>query len=135
MVEPNSIDTIIYNPNRVKFRESEIAKLDNYFETEYNYQSLLVINQTDMAYKNLIRFTADEKGENISFYQLTKDTPIEEFIGLLKENELLYIGDYDDIFMPFWEELTDLPPYNNSLYRIINNNHDIEFELIYTWDD
>ena len=88
-----------------------------------------------MAYKNLIRFTADEKGENISFYQLTKDTPIEEFINLLKENELLYIGDYDDIFMPFWEELTDLPPYNNSLYRIINNNHDIEFELIYTWDD
>ncbi len=135
MVEPNSIDTIIYNPNRVKFRESEIAKLDNYFETEYNYQNLLVINQTNMAYKNLIRFTADEKGENISFYQLTKDTPIEEFINLLKENELLYIGDYDDIFMPFWEELTDLPPYNNSLYRIINNNHDIEFELIYTWDD
>ena len=137
IVEPSSIETIIYNPNRVKYREKEITQIESYIKNEYDYQKMIVINQTDMAYLSLFKYTVEEKGKNVTYLQVTEDKSLDWFISLLEENELIFIGDFDNRFLNFWEQLTDLPPYNNSLYKILHGigKKGIDFELVYTWDE
>lgn len=134
-IEPLSLETIIYNPNYEKFRESEMSKIQPWIDNEYNYQSLVVINSTDIAYKHLLKYSFDEKGKNVKFYQPLDG--LDAFEKILDENEMILIAEYDmDFYNNYWSKISNDLLYNCTLYNInkISDNK-YKFEMIYTWDD
>ena len=134
-VNIGSLDTIVYKKNRINYRENEISKINNWIQHEYNYEPMIVVNQTDMVYLSLFKNTFEEKNRNITYKQFTKEDSLESFEEMLSKNEFILIGDFDMIFKDyFWSKLSNVNPYNNSLYKIINNDGQYSFELIYTWD-
>lgn len=134
-IEPLSLESLVYNPNYEKFRSEEINDISSWIENEYDNQPLVVINSTDMAYKTLLKYTFDSKGENVTFYQALDG--LEDFKKVLDENEMIFIAEFDELFFNnCWNKITDSVLYNCTLYKINKiDNDNYEFEMIYTWDD
>lgn len=135
LVEPASIKTICYIKDRENYRDNQVPYIKNYLDNEYNYQNMVVFNQTDIKYKALFKYLAQEKNRNIEYAQVLDETSFENFLIFFKDKELVYIGDYDKRFLKYWDMITDVEPYNSSLYRIVKEADGYDFELIYTWDD
>lgn len=134
-VETKSINTLIYDKDREIYYSKQSEPIKEYFEYIYNYEPMVVFAQTDIRNQAMIRYLADEKYVNIKNAQLIEGESYEYFLSLLKGKELLYIGDYNDVFLKYWKMLTDVEPYNRSLYKINQNNGETLVQLLYTWDD
>lgn len=133
-VNVDSIDTFLYKNNREIFRKEEREAIKEWIDNEYNYQYIAVINQTDMRYKNLMVKLFGDKGENVSYKQFTVYDDLDDLKELLKNNEYIIICDSDDYFNGLWAKITDLPPYNSTLYRIISDGYAIRLEMMYIWE-
>lgn len=134
-VNLDSVDYIIYNKNREMYKSKERTGIGNWINNEYNYQNIIVVNQTDMVYFSLLKNLFGEKGMNVTYIQSVDSESKTSFINLLKENEFILIGDSDDRFNNLWNEITNIPPYNSTLYKISINENDIALEMVYTWDE
>lgn len=133
-VNTDSIDTFLYKSDREIFRIEERNAIKKWIDEEYNYQHIVVINQTDMRYKNLMTKLFGDKGKNVTFKQFTVEDDLNDMKELLKSNEYILICDSDDYFNNLWTEITDLPPYNSTLYKIINNDSEIKLQMMYIWE-
>lgn len=92
-------------------------EIQPWIDNEYDFQPLIVLNSTDMAYKTLLKYSFDVKSKNITFYQPLKD--LDDFKATLDKNEMIFIADYDMKFYDeYWSKLTSDPVYNNTLYKI-----------------
>lgn len=133
-IEPLSVESLIYDPDYQKFRSKEMSEIQPWIDDEYDFQPLIVLNSTDMAYKTLLKYSFDVKSKNITFYQPLKD--LDDFKATLDKNEMIFIADYDMKFYDeYWSKLTSDPVYNNTLYKIKKDGEDYHFEMIYTWDE
>ncbi|MGN1054758.1 MAG: hypothetical protein ACI4P1_05720, partial [Erysipelotrichaceae bacterium] len=129
-----SIDTFVYNDNRELFRAEERQLIGEWVDNEYNYQNIVVINQTDIRYRNLMIKLFGEKGENADYVQFFKDKNTQDMIDLLSNYEYILIGDSDNHFIETWNQITDVPAYNSTLYKITNADSGIELEMVYVWE-
>lgn len=134
-INPDSIESFIYNPNRIIYREKERTLICSWIDKEYNYQPILVVNQTDMVYLNLFKRMFGEKGENVTYKQFMSEDDVNTFKRYLNENDYIIIGDSNDLFNKLWSEITDIPPYNSTLYKIIKDNNGLSLEMVYTWEN
>lgn len=133
-VNTKSIDTFIYNDNRELFRAEERQLIREWVDNEYNYQNIVVINQTDIRYRNLMIKLFGEKGENADYVQFFKDKNVQDMIDLLSDYEYILIGDSDNHFIEVWNQITDVPAYNSTLYKITNDGSGIKLEMVYVWE-
>lgn len=134
-VNTNSINNVFYIEDRENFREEEITKIKQWIDNEYNYQNMIIINQTDMRYRALLINNFDEKNKNIEYIVFANDKELERFEEMLGNNEYILIGDYDmNFYLNYWSLLSETELYNSSLYRIISLDDGYDFELIYTWE-
>ncbi len=135
-IEPDSISTLIYDKDWQNFRTDEqIQALDDFFEYQYNYEKMAVFAQYDMRDLSLIGYLADEKKENITYYEgITLDQE-ERFDLAIKNNDYAFIGTRDDVLIDLWLKYSDEEPYNMTLYKINHEGDSISFELVQTWDD
>jgi len=120
------------------FKENERKELQYYFDTQYKNEKMIVLNSTNINYYALIENIIDTRGDNVQYIAGSpKDlqTYLKEFIKACNKNELLLIGDYDDLFdNNVWKKITNQPCYNSSLYKILKNKDGtIDFELLYIW--
>lgn len=135
-IERESLKTIIYNKNWTNYRnENQIAEIDNYFEYEYNYETMVVFAQNDMRDLSLIGYLADEKKVNISYCQGLSEDDYERFMNAVDNNEYIFVANRDEILEKFWKKLSNVEPYNMTLYKVIHNDTGYSVELVKSWDD
>lgn len=136
LVEPNSVKTIVYDKDWQNYRtDAQIQAIDDYFEYEYNGEKMAVFAQYDMRDLSLIGYLADEKKQNITYYNSITKEQEERFDSAIENNEYAFVGTRDDTLVKLWSKYSDEEPYNMSLYKINHNGDKITIELIRTWDD
>ena len=135
-IERESLKTIIYNKNWTNYRnKNQIAEIDNYFEYEYNYENMVVFAQNDMRDLSLIGYLADEKKVNISYCQGLIEDDYERFMEAVENNEYVFVANRDKILEKFWKRISDVEPYNMTLYKVIHNDAGYSVEMVKSWDD
>ena len=133
-VEPLSVETIIPTPNKLKYKQNEIVAIKKYVDYEYNYESTVVVDSYEIAYYYLIRNTYGEKASNIVIFNNHNDAKLEDFIELCQKNDYLLIGDTDEDFVNnYWKTISEQPCYNSTLYRIVKNDNNVDFEIVYVF--
>ena len=135
-IERESLKTIAYNKDWANYRnENQITEIDNYFEYEYNYETMVVFAQNDMRDLSLIGYLADEKKVNISYCQGLGENDFDRFVKAVEENEYILVANRDKILEKFWKEISNNEPYNMTLYKVIHSDVGYSVELVKSWDD
>lgn len=132
--EPLSFETAIATPGKETYMQKEREVIRNYVETEYNGEPTLVVDSTDIAYYFMIRNIYAEKAANITLYQNGSESTAAEFAEKCKDREFVLIGEADERFIAIWNELTDVPCYNTTLYRVVHEENTISFEMVYSFE-
>lgn len=135
-IERESLKTIAYNKDWANYRnENQITEIDNYFEYEYNYETMVVFAQNDMRDLSLIGYLVDEKKVNISYCQGLGENDFDRFVKAVEENEYILVANRDKILEKFWKEISNNEPYNMTLYKVIHSDVGYSVELVKSWDD
>lgn len=94
-------------------------------------KKIIVINQTDLTYRYLIRHIFAEKSEKMSFFQHIDTSDTDKFNQMLKDNDYLMIGDFDEKFyQDIWLKFTNKPAYNSTIYKIKRKGNAINLEIV-----
>lgn len=138
LLEPMSVNTILINKEDRFFKSKERDRINQYVSDIYNNEKTAIISQTDMKYKNAIMFIFydNKKGNNISFIQINnKYNSIDELKNTLSQYEYILIADHDTLLSNYWSQLTDIPLYNSTIYKITSSNNEMNIQLIEIFED
>lgn len=136
LVEPKSIDTIIYKKDREVYRKEDRQYLEEYFNNMYDgWNKIVCINQTDVLYAGLIRYEAGIYNEHIVYEQLIDGSSVNDLKNVIGDSQYLLVGDYDDTFYHLFKELFDVEPFNNTIYNIYyDEDNNYKCSITYSWD-
>ena len=136
-VEPQSISTITPKFEDELYRPIDRAMIEYYIGSVYQGESLVVVNQTDMAYRQFIKYLFGVYGDNVYYFQgneYNRYGHFHDFIWNLDNRDLMLIADYDDYFYEnLWSQVTDEPLQYSCIYRIIKKETGYDFEPVYQW--
>lgn len=134
-VEPDSIGTLIYNPNRENTMGAQRENLKRYFAYEFDDKDMVFFNQNDFISNMVVKYLAEDKTKYITYaWQLPQDTTVDEFIELIRDKEYIFVGTYDSMLENLWYQITDTAIYNYTIYWVHENNDgsfNIEYKVSY----
>lgn len=135
-IEPKSLETLMISKKENNFRYSERTHLNYYFKNIYRGEKIIVVNQTDIKYKAMIKYISSDVKNNLTYLQANPDIEISDFKKLLDSNEYIFIGDYNDFFKKeFWDKISSENLYNSTLYRIEKSGENYVFKIVSVWED
>ena len=135
-IEPQSISTITPKTEDVIYRPEDRAMIEYYISNVYQGESLVVVNQTDMVYRQFIKYLFGAYGDNVYYFQGNQYRygNLKDFTWSLDRRDLIMIADYDDYFYEhFWSQVTDEPLQYSCIYRIIRKETGYDLEPVYHW--
>lgn len=135
-IEPLSIKTIFPNKDSIRYNGVDQKIVNEYVSDVIGNEQVLCVAQNDHTEYCFVRYLFGEKMNNVEWH---KNENINDSISIyeyLKKYKYIYIGIYDEDFKNnFWDTLTDVDLYNESLYSIKINEENgvtIMLERIFT---
>lgn len=100
----------------------------NFVESEIDNERVLVISQNDVTKRNVLRYYVIEKDKQFRYldisyagnheYDIGEAMWEDDYWALLMEYDYIYICDYDESFIHFWEMTTTAELKMDHFYKI-----------------
>lgn len=136
-VEPKSFKTINPALTTISYRNVNQNEVYEYVNAYVGDDKVLCIAETDWTEYEFVKYLFFDKMNSLTRFDKQNISNKVSFKDYINNFQYIYVGIFDDEFKNvYWDSITDIEIYNESLYAIKNNDEKgIFIELVHSFEN